>query len=512
MKRIATRRPKLLRVKIPGGNYNQMAETIRIIGRAIRAGSRHLPTRNLAAAMATQAAPKDYLGQAQSIYNGFLKRWRYVKDPLTRELVTASPDASFKLVMGGDGVGVGFGKGAGDCDCATVALGSLYESVGFPVRIATIAKPTAPPGKLMDHVYPEVKVPKLGWVTADPVIYPKGGFGDIPPASRKVVYTLEGNVVEYGGNLAGNGLTRSKPMIPQVWERPGMRTYSGLGADDGGDYSAGFFGAEGDGIPLQPWESVGLAGFGYLSNQMGTMGAGNIPVEVGPDQTMFYEGLARTPMIELAPPDYAYMANNRQGYDGMMGLGDDGEPYVYDGLGGFFKRLFKKVKRGFKKIKRGVKKVIKKVRGGIRKVVKKGFSVVRKIGKRIRKGIRSVVKRLPGGKALIKIAGKIRKVAMKVVRPVSKVVGKWAGKLAPIARFIPGYGPAISAGLRVAGRVARTFNRFDAMRRGLRKGRLPRMGFRRGGFFGDVGIYGEDSPESLETQEALAEQMPRYMQ
>lgn len=501
-------------MKIPGGNYDQMTQTIRIIGRAIRAGSKHLPTRNLAAAFATQAKPKDYLGQANAIYNGFLKRWRYVKDPLTRELVTASPDASFKLVMGGDGIGVGLGKGAGDCDCATVALGSLYESIGFPVRIATIAKPTAPPGKLMDHVYPEVNIPKLGWVTADPVIYPKGGFGDIPPASRKVVYTLEGNVVEYSGNLAGEGQTRSETMIPQVWARPAMRTYSGyagLGvAEGGGDYSAGFFGSEGDGIPLQPWESVGLAGFGYLAPTMGDMGAGNIPVEVGPDQTMFYQGLARTPMIELAPPDYAYMANNKTGYDGMLGLGDDGEAYVYDGLGGFFKRLFKKIKRGVRKIGKRIRKVVKKVRGGIRKIVKKGFSVVRKIGSRIRKGIRKVVKRLPGGKALIKIAGKIRKVAMKVVRPVSKVVGKWAGKLAPIARFIPGYGPAISAGLRVAGRVAKTFNRYDAMQRGLRKGRLPKIGI--GRFFGDVGVYGEDTPESIEAQADLAEQVPRYIQ
>lgn len=472
----------------------QMRATVKLIGRAIRAGSRHLPTRNLAAAWATEARPKDYLGQAASIYRNFLKRWRYVKDPLTREMVTASPNASFRLVMAGDGVGVGNGLGAGDCDCATIALGSLYESVGFPVRIATVAKPTAPPGQLMDHVYPEVKIPKIGWIPADPVLHPKAGFGDTPPASRKVVYSIEGDVIEYGGNLGDLGQEGYTPMtMPDIWTRPGYRTY-------GDDYSSHFFGSQDDGIPLQPWESVGLANYGYLVPSMGDMDT-NIPVEVGPDQTMFYEGLARTPMIELSPSDYGYLKINQgQPYNGMMGLGDDGEAYVYDGLGGFFKRLFRKIKRKVKKVGRRIRKGIRRVRKGFRKVVRKGFSVVRKIGSRIRKGIRRVVKRLPGGKALIKIAGKIRKVAMKVVRPVSKVVGKWAGKLAPIAKFIPGYGPAISAGLRVAGRVAKTFNRFDRMRRAVKRGRIPTR----------RGLFGELTPESIEAQEDLAPYIGMY--
>lgn len=475
---------------------DQMRETIRIVGQAIRAGSNHLPTRNLAAAFATEARPKDYLGQAHAVYRNFLKRWRYVKDPLTREMVTASPDASFRLVMAGDGVGVGRGLGAGDCDCATVALGSLYESIGFPVRLATIAKPTAPPGKLMDHIYPEVMVPKIGWIPADPVIHPRGGFGDTPPASRKVVYDLSGDILEYGGNLGSLRQKRATPMQPQVWNRPPWRTY------DGADYSAGFFGEEGDGVPLQPWESVGLKDYGYLSPKMGTMET-NIPVEVSDDQTMFYDGLARTPMVELSPQDYQYLSINRgQPYEGMMGLGDDGEVYVYDGLGGFFKRLFRKVKRRVKKVARKIRRGIRRVRKGIRKVGRKAFSVVRKVGSRIRKGIRRVVKRLPGGKALIKIAGKIRKVAMKVVRPMTKVVGKWAGKLAPIARFIPGYGPAISAGLRIAGRVAKGI---QAARR-LSRGRIPRGAIR-----GRIpGLFGEVTPESIETQEDLAPYIGYY--
>lgn len=482
-------------MKIPGGNLEQMRETIRLIGRSIRQGSRYLPIRNLAATWASKASPKDYLGQASNIYRGFLSRWRYVKDPLTRELVTASPEASFRLVMAGDGIGVGGGLGAGDCDCATVALGSLYESVGFPVRIVTIAKPTAPRGPLMDHVYPEVQVPKVGWIPADPVIYPKGGFGDSPPRSRKVVYSLEGDILEYSGNLGNLLGQEGQRMIPQTWQRPPWRTY-------GEDYSYGFFGEQDDGVPLQEWETVGLTGFGYLTSNMGDMGT-DIPVEVGPDQTMFYSGLARTPMIELSPEDYRHMyLNQGRPYDGMMGLGDDGETYVYDGLGGFFKRLFRKIKRGVKKVARRVKRGIRKVKGVIRKGIKKAVSVVRKVGGRIAKYAKKIIKRLPGGKALIKIAGKIRKVAMKVVRPAMKFVGKYASKIAPIARFVPGYGPAIAAGLRVAGRVAKVYNAIDAARRGkipggLLKGKIP-------------GLFGEVTPESMEAQSNLAQYLPRY--
>ena len=92
----------MLRLRIPGGNLDQMGATIRLIGQSIRQGSRHLPIRQLAARWAARAAPKDYLGQAHEIYKGFLNNWRYVKDPLTREMVTASPEASFRYVMAGD--------------------------------------------------------------------------------------------------------------------------------------------------------------------------------------------------------------------------------------------------------------------------------------------------------------------------------------------------------------------------------------------------------------------------
>jgi hypothetical protein len=420
-------------IRINGGPLQQMGETIRLIGRGIVEGSTYLPIRNLAAAWASTAPPKDYLGQARQVFRGFLDRWRYVRDPATREMVTYSPDAVYRLMLAGDGVGVGLGKGAGDCDCATVALGALYSSIGFPVRIATIAKPGSPPSQLMDHVFPEIEIPGYGWVTTDPVLWPRAGFGAHPPMSRKKIYDLSGNVVGSSGNLGGDDMQQpynwnygaSSVGIPPIQVFPDYT--SALGAIV--DYWPG--------SEPEDWSTVGLAGWGYLSPSMGVISGemlGGLGVEVEDDQ-LEPGGYVRTPMMELSGSDYSYVQRTGAPYHGMLGLGEDGEVYYYDGLSGWFKRLRKRIRRGFKKIGRGIRKVAKGIR---------------KIRKRIQKGIRKVIKKLPGGKFLVKIAGKIRKVAGKIIKPLAKF-GK---KLAPIAALIPGYGPAIAAGLRIGGKIA----------------------------------------------------------
>jgi len=396
-----------------------MKGTVRVIGRAILEGAEYLPIRNYAAALATTAPPKDYLGQLNAVYDNFIKKWRYVKDPAHKELVTASPEASFRLVMAGDGVGVGLGKGAGDCDCATIAIGSQLQSIGFPVRIATSASPKALSGPMFGHVFAQAFVPKIGWVTVDPVLHPFRPFGATAPHSRVAFWNLNGELLGYTGNVSGlSGTEEGKTM--QTFDP--WTDYSGLygiGADDD------------DGSDPQDWETVGLADWGYLSPQMGMISGDEIPqimAEVTPDEF----GMARTPMIELSPEDYQYMSVMKTPYDGMLGLGDDGDVYTYDGFSGLFKRL-----------RRWAKKKIRKVR------------------RRIRRGLTKVLRKLPGGKYLIKIARKVRKVAMKIVKPLARFVGKYAKKLAPIAALIPGYGPAIAAGLHTAGKIANLMNKWQ---------------------------------------------------
>lgn len=177
-----------------------MVETLRRIGAAIRRASVYPPIRNHAAAIASLAPPKDFIRQMMLLYADFLRRWRYVKDPVSRELVTNSPAAIWRLTMAGDGVGVGLGKGAGDCDCATVALGAELESIGFQTRLGTTAPPNRGPGSLFSHVFIQALVPKLGWVTLDPVLHPKQGFGAIAQNSRVAFWDLNGNLLGYTGN------------------------------------------------------------------------------------------------------------------------------------------------------------------------------------------------------------------------------------------------------------------------------------------------------------------------
>jgi len=403
----------------------QQSATIRHIGHAIKTAAEDLRFRNLAASLATTAPPKDYLGQARAIYNDFTRRWRYVRDPAHKELVTYSPDAVWNLVLAGDGKGVGLGKGAGDCDCATVAIGALFQSVGFPVRIATSADRGAPPGRMFGHVFAQVDVPRVGWVTVDPVLYPGKPFGAIANASRLGIWNLDGQMIKTYGNFTTN-------------------RYGGTEMPEYQEYD-GFFGSVEDGQMIQDWERAGLQGFGSLCDSMGYIAdGGNLPpVEVTPDMY----GLARTPMLEVRPEDYQYMQVAGRPYDSMLALGDDGEVYLYDGtLGrGFFRKLFRKVK-----------KRVKKVAGRIKRMAKK------------------IIKKIPGGKALLKISGKIRKIAMKVVRPLSKFVGKYAAKLAPIAALVPGWGTAIAAGLATAGKVANLMNKYGVKVMG-KKGTVRRL-------------------------------------
>lgn len=183
----------------------------------------------------------------------------------------------------------------------------------------------------------------------------------------------------------------------------------------------------------EDWRTVGLPNYGAFAETMGVMSDDNLPpMAVEVDQHI-YDGVvgSSAPLIELTPKDYNYVRVLRRPYDGMMGLGEDGQIYEYDGNLGFFKKLFRRAKRA-----------------------------VRRVGRRIASGVKRVVRKLPGGKFLLKMGSKLFKVATKLVKPLTKLVGRYAAKLAPVAALIPGYGPAIAAGLYTAGKVANLMNKY----------------------------------------------------
>jgi len=177
-----------------------MMQTIKLIGHAIKRGSTDLRIRNHAAALASLAPPKDYLGQLQNIYLDAVQNWRYVKDPVTNELLSYDPDVLANLVLGLDGIGAGYGFGVGDCDCITAGVGSEMMAIGTPTRIAVTAPPRMPPGNMYAHVFAQGFVPPHGWVTVDPVVHPHHGFGFTPPHSRIAYFNLDGQLIGYRGN------------------------------------------------------------------------------------------------------------------------------------------------------------------------------------------------------------------------------------------------------------------------------------------------------------------------
>ncbi len=196
------------------------------------------------------------------------------------------------------------------------------------------------------------------------------------------------------------------------------------------------------------WSTLGLSNWGWMDSPNGKISTtgmygiidgamlGGLAVEVDENDD-WGGGVVRTPMIELALDDYDYVSQNGQPYDGMLGLGDTGELYVYDGLSGWFKKLRRRIKKR-----------------------------VRKVARRIKRGIKKVLKKSKFGRFLLKVGGKIHRIAMKIVKPLIKFVGKYAAKLAPIAALIPGFGPAIAGGLMVAGKVAKLMQKYGVRTKG----------------------------------------------
>lgn len=389
----------------PASVNDQLHRTIVLIGKGIRNASTYWPLRDWAAQTATKAGPKDYAGQLRAVYDDFTKnKWRYVRDPLFAEQVAVSGPAVWDIVIGNKGRG----RGRGDCDDATIAIGAALSSIGFPVRLVT----STPPGaKLPAHVYPEVFVRGLNkWIAADPVLYPKKYIGDHARARSRQRWDL------FGRRLPAVIGEIETMYDTKNWQDYGLENY-GLAGVDGNEPA--------------DWRMYAMAGFGAYYEQMGSLDgeALGLLAEVEPDPQT---GLARTPMIEVDPDDFRYLQTYGAPYDGMLALGDDGSVYEYDGMHGFFSKIF----GGAKKLVSGV--------------VKTGMGLAKKavgIGK-------SLIKKLPGGKYLVKLGEKIHATSMKLVKPLLKIAGPLAKRLSPIASVIPGYGPVIAVALEAGGTAA----------------------------------------------------------
>jgi len=426
-------------------------------------GSRHLPIRHLAGRATASAPPKDYAKQIQAVYDAITKAWwHYNFDPVGAEVLTLQPERVFDVTLGS---GRKNKSGYGDCDDIAIASGALLGSIGFETIIATSVRPGSP--HIFDHVFVFVKAPNMpNWIPFDPVLYPKKGCGDLVAFKRMALWSLNGKLLKKVGpfpprfDAVMQSFGRVQPKIAPEYLTGTERKDEMLRPNyhDFQDYSDYVQGVGFGSVPMNPttrkpiinadtlpdFEMYGIAGFGCYNGEMGYTTGDQVPhimAEVDNTDLIGNTGLVRTKHFEMDPDDYAYMIKTGVPRVGAMALADDGDIYAwqpaYDGLGGLFKRLARRVKKRVKKIGRRIKKGVRKVGSGIKSFAKRiGKTKVFRLGKRI------------------------LKTAMKHVKPfLKKYGGKIMTAVAPIAAMIPGAGPFISTALVVGGRAVDIANK-----------------------------------------------------
>lgn len=149
---------------IPGGTPGTAA-TIGRMRDMVSHGKRDNRIRKLAGEIIAPCAPKDYQCYARAIWEFCTHKIKYAFDPVGVEYV----ESPWRIVE----------NGIADCDSIVVLFASLCENIGLPVKFVTIKTDPNQPGEFT-HVYCRVKVPRVGWIPADPTM-PDKPFGWGPP-------------------------------------------------------------------------------------------------------------------------------------------------------------------------------------------------------------------------------------------------------------------------------------------------------------------------------------------
>lgn len=189
--------------------YRGPRDVLARMGTTAREAAETYTLREWAARLATEAAPRDYLGQLRELYRGILARWRYVREP--GEWIHGSAPSLLAHVLGlkysaphqdprdVDLADTPYEKGWGDCDdvATLVAAGVLALGMHAYFRV------TQSEGGA--HVAVVAHTPKGERVTIDPVGHPDHGFGWQLEGGRSYLYDLDGRCLrpdDAGGDEA----------------------------------------------------------------------------------------------------------------------------------------------------------------------------------------------------------------------------------------------------------------------------------------------------------------------
>lgn len=139
-------------------------QTVAVIIKSAIEAQNHYIVRQLVEEICKDIRSKDYLSEILAIGHFVSSKTRYMRDPLTVELVKA-PWIVIKEIYDG-------GTPNLDCDDMTALLAALLLSVGCRVRVVTAAfKNTFYKGQRQySHVFVQAYEPKTKtWITVDPV-------------------------------------------------------------------------------------------------------------------------------------------------------------------------------------------------------------------------------------------------------------------------------------------------------------------------------------------------------
>ena len=143
---------QMLRTSVADGDRGT-AQTIPYAKQLIREGSVDPSVRLLAVKYCSGVAPNDEIGEMKAIFDGVLRDFRFIKDPVGTQLL--QPAAGVLQTRAGN--------------CATLNLvlfPSLLGSVGYPTRAVTIKSDPDRPQEF-SHVYIEAQLSNGEWVPLD---------------------------------------------------------------------------------------------------------------------------------------------------------------------------------------------------------------------------------------------------------------------------------------------------------------------------------------------------------
>lgn len=164
--------------QIGWGNVG-VQQTLEMMATLIDSGSDSPAVVNLARTLAVRGGVRNQGGQGLAIVDWLKRAWRFVSDPMNRELLL-SPAVLLANYQQ-------YGYVAGDCDEAAILGGALGQAVGFQVTLTVLAFPSGDGSPdLFQHVYASLLTDDGTEISLD-ITRPRG---PLPTVTRRLTIAV----------------------------------------------------------------------------------------------------------------------------------------------------------------------------------------------------------------------------------------------------------------------------------------------------------------------------------